>query len=121
MTNATLHSDGERGRDLGIGRAMNAAPDQWKADMLECIRMCAQTNKRISSNHVFILSKQLGIEEHSEMRAMGGLWVTAAKLGYVRKTQTMPQTEKGIKGVCHCGPKQLWDSLIFQDLDFNIP
>lgn len=113
-----LHA-GEVSKRQGQDRALAGADPQWKADMLEVIRMCAADNKRFSSNHVWALAVSLGIPEHSEMRAMGGVWRAAAREGYCVKTTTFPQFEKSENPASNRGPKQIWDSLIFVDTDFG--
>jgi hypothetical protein len=110
-----MSATGEQLKAEGMSRAASGAPEQWKVEMLECIKLIAKDTRRFNSDPVFLLADRIGVVPHTENRAIGPVFCRAAKLGYIRKTQTMPQFVNSDRPALHKTPLQMWDSLIIDD------
>lgn len=95
----------ERERDIGIAR-VEASTDEWQQEALTTIREIAQRQQAVTTDDVWL---ELGRDEIIEGRAMGAAMKMAAKLGYIRRTDT---TQKSLRVACHRRDIRIWESLL---------
>lgn len=94
-----------KARDIGIAR-VEAATDEWQEEALAVIRSVAQAKPTLTTDDVW---RELGRDTELEGRAMGAAMRMAAKLGYVRRTDT---TRKSERVACHRRDLRVWESLL---------
>jgi len=92
-------------RDLGIAR-VEASTDEWQQEALAVIRSVAQAQSALTTDDIW---RVLGRDAELEGRAMGAAMRMAAKLGYVRRTDT---TRKSERVACHRRDLRVWESLL---------
>jgi len=100
--------DAEHGalaRDLGIAR-VEAATEEWQEHAVATIRVLAGERSKLTTDDVW---ERLGRDAELEGRAMGAAMRTAAKLGYIRRTD---RTTKSVRVACHRRDLRVWESLL---------
>lgn len=95
----------EAARDLGIAR-VGAATEEWQEQAVEAIRALARRQAELTTDDVW---ERLGRDADIEGRAMGAAMRTAAKLGYIRRTD---RTHKSERVACHRRDLRVWESLL---------
>lgn len=95
----------ERARDIGIAR-VEASTTEWQSEAITTIREIATKQPTLTTDDVW---HELGRDENLEGRAMGAAMQMAAKLGYIRRTNT---TQKSVRVACHRRDLRIWESLL---------
>lgn len=95
----------ERARDIGIAR-VEASTDEWQSEAVTTIREIATKQVSLTTDDVWA---ELGRDDDIEGRAMGAAMRMAAKLGYIRRTNT---TQKSVRVACHRRDLRIWESLL---------
>ena len=101
--------EGEERKQSGMDRAQVNANDEWKVAALRIIRHYAQHCEYVSVNDLWAGMETLGLSTH-ENRASGPIFVKAAKLGWIEKTNTTIKTTRVER---NSGDVRLWRSLLF--------
>ena len=112
LFNAPPSNGGESGKESGMDRASQHATTEWKDAALNVIRHYAQHCEFVSANDLWAGMETLGIVTH-ENRASGPLFVKAAKLGWIQKTNTTIKTTRAQR---NSGDVRLWRSLLFSSI-----
>ena len=112
LFNAPPNTGGETGKESGMARAQLNANDEWKVAALKIIRHYAQHCEYVSVNDLWAGMELLGLSTH-ENRASGPLFVKAAKLGWIEKTNTTIKTTRVER---NSGDVRLWRSLLFPSM-----
>ncbi len=112
LFSAPPNTGGETGKESGMARADEHASTEWKDAALKVIRHYAQHCEFVSANDLWAGMETLGIVTH-ENRASGPLFVKAAKLGWIQKTNTTIKTTRVER---NSGDVRLWRSLLFPSI-----
>jgi hypothetical protein len=112
MTDLFSHASARAGKEEGMARAeANANPD-WKAFMLEQVRLVCMEQPRFTSDDVFARAAESSDAPSThEGRAFGPVMMRAAKLGYCRPTNL---TMRSSRASNHSRPIAVWESRIYQ-------
>lgn len=102
---------GEAAKQLGIDRADIAADELWKEQMYALTVEVCQTHRQFTSDAIFDLADERGIEQTRERRAFGAIMQKAARAGICRLADVRPRPSN--RPALHRSPLSVWDSLIF--------
>jgi len=91
-----------------IDRGMDAAHAEWRRVASLHLLEIAKTNKEFTMNDVRDLIRQEKVQTHDN-RAMGGVVITARKLGWIE-----PSGRSILSRVGHKSVLQVWKSLIYK-------
>lgn len=98
-------------REEAISRADAAAKEQWKADALAAVSICAELHKEFTTTTVwFWLAKAHDFKMPAEPRAMGAVIRRAHKLGWIEPTDRFVNTHRASR---HRAPVRVWRSLTY--------
>ena len=100
---------GRAARDVGMARAKAAANPAWVEGVWECIKDIARQQAELSSDDIFRLADERGVEATHENRALGPLMKQAEREGYIEATQKFIDSERTSK---HLSPIRVWRSLV---------
>jgi len=95
-------------RDAAIGRVDDNAATKWKTNVDAVIRALAFTETEFTTDDVWQLLAEWGIDAPHEPRALGAAMTRAAKNGVIVATDRVRNSERV---VCHAAPKRVWKSL----------
>lgn len=97
--------DGRVERDLALKRVSLNTDPNWEAQALFAVIRLAKTKPKFTGVDVW----ESGLEKPSEPRRLGPIMITAAKLGYIRRTK---QHQESTIPSQHARPMRVWRSLV---------
>lgn len=95
-------------KEEAIERSMGNANERWKTAALDTIVEIAQKTPSLTSDDVLAVLDRLDVKTH-DTRALGGIFVQAARLGWIRKTGAYVPSKRP---ACHSRPILVWESLL---------
>lgn len=95
-------------KEEAIERSMGNANERWKTAALDTIVEIAQKTPSFTSDDVLAVLDRLDVKTH-DTRALGGIFVQAARLGWIRKTGAYVPSKRP---ACHSRPILVWESLL---------
>jgi hypothetical protein len=102
---------GEQLAAEGIGRAIGAADEEWKAAAIQAVYDVCWNMKVFNADDVFAILDAAAVSTH-ENRAFGAIMRHAQREGWCRKVTVMPEFTKSRRPLLHRTPLQNWESLI---------
>lgn len=111
MTHEQIDLFNQAAKEEAIDRVQRNASPAWKEAALKSVQHRARHCASVTANDVFADLEQLGLHTH-ENRALGGVFRTAARNGWIVKTdRTVPSTRK----TRHSGDVRVWASQLQGD------
>lgn len=102
----SLFDVAEAGREIGIKRVDQAADPEWKDIAYDAVVLTASRMQEFISDDVWTVG---GLESTREDRALGPVFLRAARNGICRKTDRVKPSVRS-----HLSGKPIWRSLIFR-------
>lgn len=96
----------------GMQRAADHADADWKAQALDAVWRVARGNETFIVDALWEV-----LDKPAEGRALGPVMLTAARKGWIRKTDRVRNTSQ-VKS--HAAPVSVWQSLIYQPRIENV-
>lgn len=100
-------ADAERAREEAIARVDRNADDDWMDAALQAVTDLANSRESFTTDDVWLLLTNRGVEPPHEVRAMGAVMRRAARAGLVSKTD---RVRNSVRVECHCRPVAVWAS-----------
>lgn len=104
MSEPDLFSLAAAARDKALGQVEENAAPEWKDRALKAVRLTATQRNEFISDDVWEIGK---LDRAREDRALGPVFLQAARLGWIRKTDRVRPSVRS-----HLSGKPVWMSLI---------
>ena len=104
MSGRSMH-DALAARDTALQRVEEHADERWKQDALAAVRRTAEALPDFISDRVWDVG---GLESTREDRALGPVFLRAARLGWIEKTDRVRPSVRS-----HGSGKTVWRSRLF--------
>lgn len=98
--------DGQAERDLALKRVSDHTDPNWAAQALFAVIRLAKTKPKFTGADVW----KSGLEKPEEPRRLGPIMLTAAKMGFIRRTK---QYEESTIPSQHAQPIRVWRSRVY--------
>lgn len=100
-------------RDRAIDQVEVNSTPSWRTHAYRAICMVADRQDEFTTDDVWLVLHEMGVESPREPRALGAVMRRASHDGVISATNKI---EQSARPVCHAAPKRVWRSTV-RDLD----